>query len=303
MMAVDAETLTPISPPSVGRIGAVGTGIRVVHRSRGTVPVAPVVAVAVVAAGRVRLGRRVAALRRVVVRAVRSPLAFVGRVAAAGRVVAVPTRVGSVAPTVPTRVRAPAATAAAATADGPAADDRAAGEVVPAVEEDRVAAGPVELGHVPQASGVVFPDEPVGARPVDEVAVDRAEPGEEVPEPRGGVGTDPLDPLVVVDGAHRVGDVALGDEELQPLHHEEVADVVAGELGEVRLPATAASGEVVLADVLEAAGRLGRVAAGAPVRFGLRIGVGRLVEAVVLDATAERVVLEAVVGGLVVERV
>jgi len=26
MMAVDAETLTPIAPPSVGRVGAVGNG-------------------------------------------------------------------------------------------------------------------------------------------------------------------------------------------------------------------------------------------------------------------------------------
>jgi hypothetical protein len=144
-MAVDAETLTPISPPSVGRIGAVGTGIRVVHRSRGTVPLAPVVAgsvAAVVSTVRVGPAARVPAVRRaVVVRTVRASLALVGGLSTVGRLVATPLRGRAVAPVAAGRVGTaaatgldpPAAPTPAGSVDGSAADEGAAGEVVPAV--------------------------------------------------------------------------------------------------------------------------------------------------------------------------
>src|SRR6056297_1330446 len=113
MMAVDAETLTPISPPSVGRVGAVGTRARVVHGSRGAaVPIAS-------------LGSVLAAVRPVVA----SP-----RVVVAVRATAGPATLALLA--------APVASRLAPRPRRAAADQRTPVEVVPPIEQQQVTARP-----------------------------------------------------------------------------------------------------------------------------------------------------------------
>jgi hypothetical protein len=60
---------------------------------------------------------------------------------------------------------------------------------------------------------------------------------------------DPLDAFVVVDRARGVGDRRLVDQELQPLHDHEVAEIIARQRREVRF--LASRREVIGGDILE----------------------------------------------------